>query len=46
VAYWYSMWSHRRDGMWKGFVQIDLSPSEDTPALAILASKLSGVSAP
>ena len=29
AAYWYSMWSHRRDGTWKGYVQVDLSPSED-----------------
>lgn len=29
ISYWYSMWSHRRDGMWKGFIQIDLDPQED-----------------
>ena len=29
ITYWYSMWSHRRDGIWKGFVQVDLSPRED-----------------
>lgn len=46
VAYWYSMWSHRRDETWKGFVQIDLSPSEDAAALAILTSKSTGVVAP
>lgn len=32
IAYWYSMWSHRRDGLWKGFVQVDLSPGEDVSA--------------
>ena len=32
VAYWYSMWSHRRDGLWKGFVQVDLNPAQDTAA--------------
>ena len=30
--YWYSMWSHRRDRSWKGFLQVDLSPSEDDMA--------------
>jgi hypothetical protein len=30
ITYWYSMWSHRRNGLWKGFVQIDLAPSQDT----------------
>ena len=28
-AYWYSMWSHRRNQAWKGFLQIDLAPAED-----------------
>ena len=36
VAYWYSMWSHRRDGLWKGFVQIDLDPTQDADARALL----------
>lgn len=36
VAYWYSLWSHRRDGLWKGFVQVDLDPSQDGDARAIL----------
>lgn len=36
IAYWYSMWSHRRDGLWKGFVQVDLDPSQDTDARAVL----------
>jgi hypothetical protein len=31
IAYWYSMWSHRReDSRWKGFVQVELS--DDDPA--------------
>jgi hypothetical protein len=30
--YWYSMWSHRRDGVWKGYLQINLDPAEDTAA--------------
>lgn len=37
IAYWYSMWSHRRNGVWKGFVQIDLDPTEDAEVLALLA---------
>ena len=37
VSYWYSMWSHRRSGLWKGFIQVDLSPGEDATALAALA---------
>lgn len=40
VSYWYSMWSHRRDGVWKGFVQVDLDPMQDPfAAQAIAASK-------
>lgn len=37
-AYWYSVWSHRRNHQWKGFVQIDLAPMEDVAAIATLAS--------
>ena len=33
ISYWYSMWAHRRDGLWKGFVQINLDPNEDIAAL-------------
>lgn len=36
IAYWYSLWSHRRDGLWKGFVQVDLDPSQDGDSRAIL----------
>lgn len=32
ITYWYSLWSHRRDGLWKGFVQVDLDPSQDGDA--------------
>jgi len=35
-AYWYSVWSHRRNQAWKGFLQIDLNPIEDAEALAWL----------
>jgi hypothetical protein len=36
AAYWYSMWSHRRDLAWKGYLQVDLSPSEDARTMAEL----------
>ena len=40
ISYWYSLWSHRRDGMWKGFVQVDLDRSQDSNALqAMLKAK-------
>ncbi|MCC6877204.1 MAG: hypothetical protein IT378_23060 [Sandaracinaceae bacterium] len=35
VSYWYSMWSHRRDLRWKGFVQVDLA-EDDGPARSLL----------
>jgi hypothetical protein len=37
-VYWYSVWSHRRSQLWKGFVQVDLADTEDAAALATLAS--------
>jgi hypothetical protein len=40
ISYWYSMWSHRRDGLWKGFIQVSLDPTEDILALQTLAAKL------
>ena len=37
IAYWQSVWSHRRpDKMDKGFVQIDLDPGQDPAASAAL----------
>lgn len=36
-TYWYSMWSHRRDATWKGYLQIDLDPQDD--ALAAIQLK-------
>lgn len=39
ISYWYSMWSHRRDGLWKGFLQIDLKPDDDAEARRILNLK-------
>ena len=35
--YWYGMWSHQKNThVWKGFIQIDLSPQEDKEALACI----------
>ncbi len=41
TTYWYGLFSHRRDTVWKGFVQLPLTPREDdtearTKLLAIL----------
>ena len=37
VSYWHSMWSHRRDGIWKGFVQVDLDAGQDSLAAQAVA---------
>ena len=37
-TYWYSMWSHRRNGEWKGYLRVDLSPTNDRAARANLVS--------
>ncbi len=34
-AYWYSLWSHRRDRTWKGFIEIGLA-ADDAPAAGFL----------
>ncbi|RYD90651.1 MAG: hypothetical protein EOP50_15625 [Sphingobacteriales bacterium] len=36
-AYWYSMWAHRRNLAWKGFLQVDLEPTNDAAARDWLA---------
>lgn len=36
-TYWYSLWSHRRNQLWKGYVQINLAPTEDAAARAAMA---------
>ena len=36
-AYWYSVWSHRRNGYWKGYLQLDLSNTDDETARANIA---------
>jgi hypothetical protein len=40
-TYWYSMWSHRRDQSWKGYLQIDLDPGEDALAASHLRAGVS-----
>lgn len=37
ISYWYSLWSHRRNGLWKGFVQVEISEDDDNFAAALLA---------
>jgi len=38
--YWYGVWSHQRDTLrWKGFVQIDLDPQNDSIAGRILENQ-------
>ena len=32
TTYWYSLLSHRRNALWKGYLQIDLSPTDDIMA--------------
>lgn len=32
ASYWYSMWSHRRNQAWKGYLHIDLASDQDTAA--------------
>jgi hypothetical protein len=36
ISYYYSMWSHRRNGVWKGFLEVLLSAEEDEKAEAFL----------
>ncbi len=39
AAYWYSMWSHRRNQAWKGYLEVDLDPAFDQQALDLLAQQ-------
>ena len=41
TAYWYSMWSHRRTQMWKGFLEVTLDPADDANAKALLSAQAS-----
>lgn len=38
TIYWYSLWSHDRTGLWKGFLEVDLAEVEDLQARRILES--------
>ncbi len=39
VCYWYGLFSHRRDGLWKGMLTVDLEDrSEDTAATKLLGN--------
>ncbi|MEA1625038.1 hypothetical protein RPN16_26185 [Salmonella enterica] len=42
TVYWYSMWAHKRDLSWKGFLQVPLSDSDDLQAKAKLNAIISG----
>ena len=35
-AYWNSLWSHSRNGQWKGYLEVALSDDDDTVARAVL----------
>ena len=35
-TYWNSLWSHRRNGQWKGYLRVDLAPGDDQAARANL----------
>lgn len=37
--YWYSLWSHRKNNEWKGYVEIDIVSADDAMALDMLAKK-------
>lgn len=37
TSYWNSMWSHTRQYEWKGFLEVDLSPEQDTDARTYLS---------
>lgn len=45
--YWYGVWSHQRNSFsWKGYLQIDLSPTDDNIALEDLYRAMSEGGAP
>jgi hypothetical protein len=43
TSYWYSVWAHRRNHQWKGFLEIDLSPTLDSDATVILRVLSEGI---
>jgi len=46
ISYWYSMWSHRRNGTWKGFLQVDLDQNQDADARQALQQIATGGTTP
>ena len=42
ATYWYSVWSHRRTGEWKGFLEVDLDPTNDSIAMSHLMNPSHG----
>lgn len=38
AAYWYSVWSHTEDWVWKGYLQVDLAGAGDSDARQHLAN--------
>jgi hypothetical protein len=42
AAYWYSVWSHRRTGHWKGYLRLVLDPTDDLVARDQLAADWRG----
>ena len=45
-TYWYSLWAHRRNKVWKGFLQVELRPDDDAVASAWLAQNVSAGATP
>jgi hypothetical protein len=39
ACYWYQLFSHQREKGWKGMLRVDLNPSSDSDAHALLAGK-------
>ena len=42
VTYWNSLWSHRLNRQWKGYLEIDLADAEDQAASSILEQAANG----
>jgi hypothetical protein len=39
ATYWYSMWSHRRNRAWKGYLELNLAPEDDAEAMRLLVKR-------
>ena len=35
-AFWYGVWSHKRNHIWKGYLKVELAPDEDNQAADLL----------